>query len=77
MTQEIRAILCEIRPEFEFDEKVDFIEEGMLDSFDVITLVAKLEEMYEINIDVMEIMPENFSSVESIVNMITAVREKC
>ena len=43
MREKIVSILTELRPEFDFNEPLDFIEEGMLDSFDVINLVTALD----------------------------------
>lgn len=70
MEEQIINILTEIRPEFDFTQNVDFIEEGMLDSFDVVTLVSSLDETFVISINGMDILPENFSSVEKIVSLI-------
>ena len=64
--EKIIAFLTEIRPEFDFSESSNFIEEGMLDSFDIVSLVASLDEEFGISIDGTEILPENFSSVDSI-----------
>lgn len=67
MKQQIIEILQGIRPEFDFATTTnDFIDEGMLDSFDVITLVTELDEKFGISIDGVDVMPENFSSVEKI-----------
>ena len=77
MKHEIAELLNNARPEFDFNEEVDFIEQGMLDSFDVISLVAILEEKYGINIDIMEVLPENFSSVQAIIGLIERARQKC
>lgn len=66
MKQQIIEILTELRPEFDFNQNVDFMEEGMLDSFDVVTLVTTLDEKFGISIDGVDIIPENFSSVERI-----------
>lgn len=62
MKEEIIAILNGLRPEFDFSEPVDFIEEGMLDSFDVINLVNELDTKYGISIDGIDVLPENASS---------------
>lgn len=59
-------ILKEIRPEFDFTASSDFIADGMLDSFDVVTLVATLDKTYGISIDGMDIVPENFKNLETI-----------
>ena len=70
MKQQIINILQEIRPEFDFTQDINFIEEGMLDSFDVVSLVTTLDENYGISIDGMDILPENFATVESIQNLL-------
>jgi acyl carrier protein len=70
MRADIIRILSELRPEFDFNENVNFIEEGMLDSFDVVNLVTMLDEKYGISIDGIDILPENFSTVDSIVNLL-------
>lgn len=66
MREKIVNILTDLRPEFDFNESLNFIEEGMLDSFDVINLVTALDSEFGISIDGTDVLPENFSSVESI-----------
>lgn len=67
MKEKIIKILTELRPEFDFtDESLNFIEEGMLDSFDVVSLVDALDTEFNIVIDGVDIVPENFSTLESI-----------
>lgn len=66
MKEQIIRILTELRPEFDFSQDIDFIEEGMLDSFDIVALVSELDSRFGISIDGLDILPENFSSVEAI-----------
>lgn len=70
MREQIIKILTELRPEFDFNQDVDFIEEGMLDSFDVVNLVSELDSLFGISIDGVDILPENFASVEAIENLL-------
>jgi len=70
MKQQIISILQEIRPEFDFSQELDFMEEGMLDSFDIVSLVTTLDEHYGISIDGMDILPENFATIKSIMNLL-------
>ena len=70
MQEKIREILVDIRPEYDFLEDKDFIEAGMLDSFDVLTLVTDLEEKFNIKIDGGDILPENFSSINAIKDLL-------
>lgn len=62
----IAEILKEIRPEFDFTASHDFIADGMLDSFDVVTLVAALDKQYGISINGTDIVPENFKNLRTI-----------
>ena len=67
MKEQIIKILTELRPEFDFtQEGMNFIEEGMLDSFDMVNLVNDLDSTFGISIDGVDILPENFATVESI-----------
>ena len=70
MKNQVINILKEIRPEFDFDENINFIEAGMLDSFDVVSLVTSLDDYYSISIDGMDILPENFATLESIISLL-------
>ena len=71
MREQIIKILTELRPEFDFNlEDVDFIEEGMLDSFDMVNLVSELDATYGISIDGVYILPENFATVAAIENLL-------
>lgn len=62
----IADILKEIRPEFDFKTSDDFIGDGMLDSFDMMTLVSALDKQYGISISGNDIVPENFKNLQTI-----------
>lgn len=66
MKSQIIEILNGIRPEFDFGTETNFISQGMLDSFDLITLVTELDESFKISIDGTDILPENFETVDAI-----------
>lgn len=66
----IISILSEIRPEFDFTQSQDFINDGLLDSFDIVALVTELDEKFSISIDGVDIVPENFKNVETIKSLL-------
>lgn len=66
----IIEILQDLRPEYDFTQSKDFIADGYLDSFDIVSLVSALEENYGILIDALDILPENFCSVEAIAKVV-------
>lgn len=68
--EKIYEILTELRPEFDYRSSEDFIEDGMLDSFDIVSLVTELEDAYGILIDALDIIPENFSSAKAIADVV-------
>lgn len=70
MKTKVINILNEIRPEFNFGEEVNYIEQGMLDSFDIVILVTTLEEKFGTTIDGTDILPENFATSDSIVKLL-------
>lgn len=75
MKEKIKKILTELRPEFDFTEDVNFIEEGMLDSFDLVSLVDSIEEEFNVSISGMDVLPENFCSLDAIENVIKLNRK--
>ena len=62
----VSEILKEIRPEFDFTASNDFINDGMLDSFDMMTLVSALDKNDGNSIQGTDIVPENFKNLQSI-----------
>ncbi len=70
MKDKIIEILKDTRPEFEFEENVNFIDAGYLDSFDLITIVSDIESAFDIKINGALIVPESFKSIDSIMNLV-------
>lgn len=68
--EKIYDILENLRPEFNFKESDEFIEDGMLDSYDIVMLVNELESRFDIFIDGLDIIPENFASAKAIQELI-------
>lgn len=64
--ESIREILKSIRPECNFDDSEDFFADGLLDSFDLLTLVSELDAFFKVSIDGQDIVPENFKSIDAI-----------
>ncbi len=71
---ELMELLAELKPEIDFEVEKELIDDGLLESFDVITLIAELEERFGVEIPAEEIMPENFNSAEGIWNLVEALR---
>ncbi len=77
MKEQIIEILTDLRPEFDFSQEgINFIEEGMLDSFDLVALVTDLEQHFNVIIDGVDVVPENFENVEAIEQLINRSKKK-
>lgn len=70
MKEKILEILQDIRPEVDFNDSEDFIEDGYLDSFDMVALVSNLDKTFGISILGEDIIPENFANIEAIENIV-------
>jgi acyl carrier protein len=69
-------ILSDVRPDIDFSQTNLLVEDGILDSFDIVMLVGELNEAYEIKIGVEDLVPENFNSVDSIMNLINRLKDE-
>ena len=69
----IIEILCDIRPGVDWAGEADIIESGLLDSFDMITLISELNDAFGISIGLEHLEPENFCSVEAIAALVESL----
>ena len=70
LNQTIHTILSELRPEADFTASTDYLTDGLLASTDIVSLVAYLDGRYGISIEGTDILPEHFSSVATIANLL-------
>lgn len=74
--QELMEILEETRPDIDFENETALIDKEMLDSFDIISIVSEINEAFDISINVNDLLPENFNSVDAILALITKLQEE-
>lgn len=63
-------LLEEIRPDVDFTDTDSLVDGNVLDSFDIINIVGSINDKYGISLEVEDIIPQNFNSLESINNLI-------
>ncbi len=68
--EKILKILKDIQPETDFLSSNNLIEDGILDSFDLITLISEINFEFGVSVPAHEVKPENFSSVNAIISLI-------
>ena len=70
MRERILGLLQDINPEIADDDTVELVEDEIIDSFDIATLVGSFEEEFGIEIDGEDIIPENFNTIADMVALI-------
>ncbi len=73
---ELIKIISDVAFAPDLDEDTELIKSGIIDSFDMISLISELAYRYNINIKVADIDPENFSSPKDILATIKRVEER-
>ena len=68
-------ILEDIQPDVDYENCTDLIAGHYLSSLDIISLIAELEDEYDITVPAVEIVPDNFNSAERIMKMIERLQE--
>ncbi len=74
--EELMEILEELRPDVDFEEEKGLIADGILDSFDIMSLVGSIDEEFDIKIKPNDLIPDNFNSAEAIWALIERLMEE-
>ena len=69
-------LLSELRPDVDFAGEQDLIGRGILDSFDVVTLITMIDETFDVMITAEYIVPERFYSAETIYALIEQLMDE-
>ena len=72
----ILEILKEIRPDVDFENETKLIDDNILDSFDIISIVGEFNDTFNIEINVEDLEPENFNTVEAMSELIERLQEE-
>lgn len=70
MQEKLMEILTELRPDVDFENNTALIDDGILDSFDLVSLIGELVDAFGVEIAFDDMEPENFNSVESMLEML-------
>lgn len=76
MEEKLMQILNDLRPDVEFEKETKLIDDGVLDSFDIVSLVSDLNSEFDIEINVMDLEPVNFNSVKAMLELIVRLQEE-
>ena len=74
--EKLLSILNDLHPDVDFATTVDLIDDGILDSLDIVTLVTEINAEFDVTIPAEEIIPENFNSADALMALITKLDEE-
>jgi acyl carrier protein len=74
--EKLIEILTELHPEVDFNTATELIDDGVLDSLDIVSLVAAIDTEFGVVVPAEEIIPENFNSADAIFELITRLDEE-
>ena len=69
-------ILNELHPEVDFETEEGLIDNKILDSFDIVTIVAEIDGEFDVQIPAVELTPENFNSAKALYALVERLMEE-
>ena len=72
--EKLLELLKGIRPDIDFEHEIALIDDGYLDSFDVVSIISEIDDVFGVQIRINELDPENFNSMEAIWNLIQKLK---
>ncbi len=75
MRDKILEILQEQRPDVDFETEDSLVSGGILESFDIVSIVAELDDEFDIEISPKELVAANFDSLDALVEMVEGLLE--
>jgi len=73
--KKLLEILTSLHPDVNFATTADLVDDGILDSLDIVTLVTEIDAEFDVTIPAEEIVPENFNSAEALMALIERLDE--
>ena len=73
MKEKVLAVLKSVRKDVDFEHEQKLIDDDILDSFDIISIVSDLNDEFDIDITADELEPENFNSLDAIVQLVNSL----
>lgn len=73
--EQLLNILSELHPEVDFETETHLIDNKILDSFDIVTIVAEIDSEFDVSIPAEELVPENFNSAQALYALVERLME--
>ena len=74
--EELLEILQELHPEVNFEEEEHLIDDKILDSFDIVSIISEIADQFDVTISAEDILPENFNSAKALYALIQQLEDE-
>lgn len=74
--EELLEILNDLHPEVDFESEDALVDDKILDSFDIISIIAEIGEQFDVEVSAEDIIPANFNSAEAIYALIEKLQSE-
>ncbi len=74
--EELMKILREMHPDVDFETEEHLVEDMILDSFDIVSLISEINEEFDVTITAKDMVPENFNSAKALYALIQRLEDE-
>ena len=76
MREKLLELLGDIRPDVDFETEKKLIDDGILDSFDIISTAQEISEAFDVEVNVEDLEPDNFNTVDAMIELIQKLQSE-
>ncbi|MBS1445359.1 MAG: acyl carrier protein [Odoribacter sp.] len=72
--EKLLELLQGIRPDVDFENEIALVDDGILDSMDIVSIISELDDKFDVQVRINELDPDNFNSMESIWELVQKLK---
>lgn len=74
--EDLLRILSDLHPDVDFETEEHLIDDMILDSFDIVSLITEISDQFDVTITAKDIIPENFNSAQALYELIQRLEDE-
>ena len=73
--EELLKLLSSVRPDVDFENETELVDDGILDSMDIVSIISEIDDVFGVQIRITELDPDNFNSAENLWSLILSLKQ--
>ncbi|MBR0092394.1 MAG: acyl carrier protein [Lachnospiraceae bacterium] len=74
--EELLEILGELHPDVDFESETQLVDDGILDSLDIVSLIGEIKRVFDVTVTAGDIIPDNFNTVQAMMALIERLEDE-